>query len=197
MKTFNQHVLDVIATYPRDGSYTYSWTEEENYVGCTKDLYYRGEQFVIGDPEKRSYCSGITFEVFFQAYQSYNRERGFDKIGDLNDASEMNDFRLKWYGTGGDRRTIKHALLSSKLGYEITDLSQVAKGDFVQIWRHNDSGHTVVFIDWIKDESQTRIGLKYWSSNKKTGPDYQIEYFGTEGKTIDWQETFFMKVKEI
>lgn len=196
MKSFNQHVLQVVDTYPQDGSYTYSWTKEADYVGCTKDLYYKGERFVIGDPEKRSYCSGITFEVFFQAYQLYNSERGFEQIGELKNASELEEFRLKWYGTGGDRRTIKHALRSTKLGYELTDLSQIEPGDFVQIWRHDGSGHTVVFIDWVKDEIDQITGLTYWSSNKNTGPDYQTEYFGTEGSQMDWQETFFMRVRE-
>ncbi len=196
MQKFNDYVLQVIETYPTDGSYTYSWVDEPNYVGITKDLCYKGDQFVTGDPARRSYCSGITFEVFFQAYLLYNQAHNLSQIGQLKTAAEMEDFRLKWYGTGGDRRTIKHALVSTDLGDEITDLAQIEKGDFAQIWRHNGSGHTVIFIEWVKDESGEINGFIYWSSNKNMGPGYRAEYFGKDGSTISWEESFFMKIKE-
>lgn len=195
-KRFNEYVIEVLLTYPADGTYTYSWTSEENYVGITKDLFYLGDQFVIGDPERRSYCSGITFEVFFQAYQQYLADRGLKQVGHLKNAAEMEEFRLKWYGVGGDRRTIKHALEWSGLGYQLTDLGEVEKGDFVQIWRHNGSGHTVIFIGWVYDAAAQIIGFNYWSSNKDKGPSYQTEYFGPFERNIIPEETFFMKVIE-
>lgn len=193
-KPFNDYVLQVIQLYPTDGSYTYSWTSEENYVGITKDLFYSGRQFVIGDPERRSYCSGITFEVFFQASEFYNADHGYAFIGKMTTAAAIECFRLKWYGAGGDRRTIKHALESSELGYTVTDWSGVRKGDFAQIWRVNGSGHTVVFIGWVYDAADRIIGFNYWSSNSKKGISYQTEYFGTAENAMIPGETFFMRV---
>lgn len=192
--SFNDYVLKVLHTYPIDGTYPYSWTSEPNYVGITKDLFYKGEQFVIGDPEHRSYCSGMTFEVFFQAYQLYNEEHGFDQIGQLTTAQEMETLRLQWYGVNGDRNTVKTALQSNGLGFETTDLTNVQKGDFVQIWRRSGSGHTAIFIGWVYNAMDEIIGFNYWSSNGGTGVGYRTEYFGPGEKDMLWEETFFMKV---
>lgn len=195
-KSFNDYVLQVLETYPTDGSYPYDWVDEPDYRGITKDLFYQGEQFVKGDPRKRSYCSGITFEVFFQAYELCNKDYTLPQIGNLLNAQQMEAFRLQWYGTNGDKLTIKTALETSGLGYQLTDLNQVKPGDFVQIWRWSGSGHTVVFIDWIKDDQGNFLGFKYWSSNSGKGPSYRTEYFGSYGTFIKKEETYFMRVIE-
>lgn len=195
-KGLNDYVIEVLLTYPTDGSYSYSWTSEPNYLGITRDLFYQGEQFVIGDPQKRSYCSGMTFEVFFLAYQQYNADHGHTQIGDIKDAQGIEEFRLRWYGVNGDRNTIKTALTSAGLGYENKSLDTVQKGDFVQIWRRNGSGHTAIFIGWVYDAADQIMGFHYWSSNGGTGVGYKTEYFGPGEKDMLWEETFFMKIKE-
>lgn len=193
-KTFNDYVLEVMESYPTDGSQPYAWVNEPNYYGITRDLVYQGQLFIKGDAQKRSYCSGITFEVFLQAYNNYNTDHGLTQIGNITTLEQMEEFRRKWYGVGGDRRTIKHALEFTRLGYQVADLSEVEKGDFVQLWRHSGSGHTVIFIQWVKDTEDKIIGFEYWSSNTKRGPSYQIEYFGDAGKLIIMNETYFMKI---
>lgn len=193
-RSFNDYVLGVILTYPTDGSYPYSWTSEPNYVGITKDLFYQGEQFVIGDPDRRSYCSGITFEVFFQAYQLYNEDHGFTRIGSLATAEEMVAFLLQWYGVGDDRHTIKTALTTHRLGHENCDLNTVEKGDFAQIWRRDGSGHTAIFMGWVYDAADAIIGFNYWSSHSGMGIGYKTEYFGPGEKNLLRDETFFVKV---
>lgn len=195
-RPFNDYVLEIMKSYPTDGSMPYDWVDESGYYGITQDLLYLDQLFVKGDIKKRSYCSGITFEVFFQAYQAYNAANGFKQIGALDSVEKMEEFRLKWYGVGGDRRTIKHALEWSGLGYQVTDLNQVTPGDFVQIWRHNGSGHTVIFINWIKDTEGQILGFNYWSSNTGLGPSYREEYFGDSGRAMILHETYFMKVTD-
>lgn len=195
-KSFNEYVLEIMKSYPTDGSMQYAWVNDKGYYGITTDLTYLDTLFIKGDEQKRSYCSGITFEVFFQAYQAYNEANGFTRIGDLDSLDKMEEFRRKWYGVGGDRRTIKHALESSGLGYQVTDLNQVEPGDFVQIWRHSGSGHTVIFINWIKDTEGEILGFNYWSTNTNQGPGYREEYFGDSGKAMILNETYFMKVMD-
>lgn len=193
-KTFNDYVLQAVKTYPTDGSEPYAWVNDPGYYGISRDLHYLGQQYIKADAQKRSYCSGITFQVFMEAYEQYNTDHGLEGIGNIADLEDLEEFRRKWYGVGGDRRTIKHALESSGLGYQVADLSEVQAGDFVQLWRFNGSGHTVIFINWVKDTNDQIIGFNYWSSNYGRGPSYQIEYFGESGKLININETYFMKI---
>lgn len=193
-KTFNDYVLQVVNTYPTDGSEPYAWVNDPGYYGISRDIHYLGQQYIKADEKKRSYCSGITFQVFMEAYELYNTDRDRNGIGDITNLEELEEFRCKWYGVGGDRRTIKHALESSGLGYQAADLSEVQAGDFVQLWRFNGSGHTVIFINWVKNTDGQIIGFHYWSSNSRLGPSYQTEYFGESGKLMNINETYFMKI---
>lgn len=192
-KDFNDYVLEQIQKYPTDGSYTYEWS---SYPGVTQDLIYQGQILVKGDPRHRSYCSGITFEVFFLAYQKYAIDYKLaESIGNLNFA-QLEFFRRAWYGTSGDRKTIKTALEAWGLGFELKDWAKVRAGDFVQIWRHSGSGHTVIFLEWIKNTSNEITGMRYWSSNYGKGPSEAVEYFGTSGKTMIKEQTYCLRVIE-
>ena len=58
-------------------------------------------------------------------------------------------------------------------------------GDFVQLWRHDGSGHSVIFLDWVRD-GEALVGLRYWSTQTTTnGIGEAVERFGTEGRAID------------
>ena len=195
-KDFNDYVMEVVDSYPTDGSYPYDWTSEDGYYGITKDLHYNDQVFVKGDKKNRSYCSGITFEVFIQAYQAYNQDLGVDGIKGIDTIEDLENLRVMWYGADGDKTTIKHALEETGLGYELKDRLAVKKGDFVQLWRHSGSGHTAVFINWVQDKDNQIIGFKYWSSNYKKGISYGTEYFGDSGSTIIKDQTYFMRVIE-
>jgi hypothetical protein len=60
----NDLVLATLAAYPLDGSYAYWWPDDVDWGGNPHDIYYLGRMFSPGDPERRSYCVGMTFEVF-------------------------------------------------------------------------------------------------------------------------------------
>ena len=66
-------------------------------------------------------------------------------------------------------------------------LDEVLPGDFVQIWRTKNkrgkvTGHSVIFLDWVRDESGKITGFRYWSSQPATnGIGERIEYFGPDG----------------
>ncbi len=190
---FNNAVVSVLKSYPTDGTCQYYWPSSGNWAGNTKDLYYRGSLFSQGDTFQRCYCCGLTFEVFFFAYQKYCQDHGWNFIIQNMDSAALRTFRMKWFGSDGNRKTLQNAIVSSNLGYAIS-LDQAKIGDFIQFWRYSGSGHSVIFIEWVFDANGNKNGLKYWSTQPATnGIGYRIEYFG--GKTgIDPEQIYIARV---
>jgi len=167
----NPYVMKVISAYPLDGSYAYhcSWEPREYdiYNGVTQDLWYKGMVVAKAYPDgsRCSYCCGYTFEVFVRAMKLRNIQKGLDPddfngmtFGDLFNALQF------WYIEGkGDCE--RRAIESYGLGYAVTDFEKVRPGDFLSYDTTPPGGHSVVFIDWLRDEQKKIIGLKYFSSN--------------------------------
>jgi hypothetical protein len=167
----NPYVLKVISAYPLDGSYSYhcSWEPREYdiYNGVTQDLWYKGMVVAKAYPDgsRCSYCCGYTFEVFVRAMKLRNIQKGLDPedfngmtFGDLFNALQF------WYIEGkGDCE--RRAIVSYGLGRAITDFEEVRAGDFLSYDTTPAGGHSVVFIDWLRDEQKKIIGFKYFSSN--------------------------------
>src|SRR5687768_5150867 len=65
----NSVVLQVAESYPKDGTHKYFWPKGSGWAGTTRDLFYLGKKVADGDPEKRAYCCGLTFEVLFRAWE--------------------------------------------------------------------------------------------------------------------------------
>ena len=181
-KGFNQIVLDMIQTY-KGGRYPYLMSNDyANYNGVTENIYYDGNLLLKAHPSgnKASHCVGITFEVFFKAMQEWNRRQGrnTDRIGNLSYA-QMHDFMLQWYVASGSKSqgNLTTALEQYGLGRRITDLNAAQPGDFIDLSRENNTGHTVIFLGWIWDGGQI-TGLHYWSSQSSTGGiSEKTEYF--------------------
>lgn len=180
----NSYVLDVVNSYNYKGeNYPYLLNNDfENYNGVTEDIYYNGDLLLKAHPSgiKYSHCTGITFEVFFKAMQNRNKANGID-INDFNGMTkdELFDFMLIWYVAAGPKPQSNLAVAIEKygLGQRITNLGEVAPGDFIDFSRENNTGHAVVFIDWIR-EGDKIIGLKHWSSQGSTkGISHKEEYF--------------------
>lgn len=186
-KHLNKYVLDVIKTYSlEDGKYPYLLNNDyENYNGVTEDLYYKGEILLKANPngDKSNHCTGITYEVFFKAMQERNKSLGIP-IDDFNGMSkeELMDFVLTWYVAKGPKSENNLSLAIEKygLGTKITNLEDLHPGDFIDFSRENNTGHTVVFQNWIR-KGEKIIGLKYWSSQGSTnGISYKEEYFNVK-----------------
>jgi hypothetical protein len=169
--SLNPYVLKVISAFPQDGSYSYhcSWTPREYdiYNGVTQDLWYKGMVVAKAYPDgsRCSYCCGYTFEVFVRAMKLRNVQKGLDlddfngmTFGDLFNALQL------WYieGTGDSEQ---RAITSYGLGRGVTDFEQVRPGDFLSYSTTPAGGHSVVFVDWLRDDQNKIIGLKYFSSN--------------------------------
>ena len=185
--TLNKYVLDIIKTY-KIGDYPYLLNDDyQNYNGVTEDLYYDGELLLKADPNgnRASYCTGITFEVFFKAMQNRNRDLKID-INDFNgmNKEELYDFALTWYVAKGPKDMSNMALAMEKygVGKRIHNMEELRVGDFIDFSRENDTGHSAVFINWIRAKD-TIIGFKYWSSQGSTnGISYKEEYFNIKSK---------------
>lgn len=183
---FNAAVMDRIEAYPTDGSFEYYWPSGTDWGGNPNDIYYLGRLFSPGDEAHRSYCVGLTFEVFMFAFDEVDAATGGD--GSLNGVTfdELYDLRTDWfvrdlYGMG-----VVDALENYGLGDRITNWEDIQPGDFLQFWRHSGSGHNNIFIDWETDGDGNIIGVTYWSTQSSTdGINYNTEYFGTSGSRID------------
>lgn len=83
--------------------------------------------------------------------------------------------------------SLTHQLIFTKITFnelskspgnkQITNFEEARPGDFIDFSRENQTGHTVVLIDWVRDNGKI-VGLRYWSSQESTnGIDYKTEYF--------------------
>lgn len=185
----NKYVLDVIKTYSlEEGKYPYLLNDDyKNYNGVTEDLYYKGELLLKANPNgnKASHCTGITFEVFFKAMENRNKALGIPQ-DDFNGMTkdELMDFVLTWYVAKGPKSESNLSVAIEKygLGTKIRNLEDLRPGDFIDLSRENNTGHTVIFQNWIREGNRI-IGLRHWSSQESTnGINYKEEYFNIKDK---------------
>ena len=179
-------VLAAAQAIPDGGSYV--WT---NGSGVPRDIRHEGE-LILKAQEKGTYCSGFTFCVAMEAA----RERGLLK-GKSADA--VRRFQKQWYGSTKEAAERQCALAVEQLGIgrEVKSLADAQPGDFMQIWRTNKSGHSVLFLDWVREGEQI-VGIKYRSSQKSTdGVGDRVEYFadspGHDGK-VDRRRTYVARL---
>ena len=169
--SLNPYVLKVISAYPLDGSYPYhcGWTPREYdiYNGVTQDLWYRGMVVAKAYPDgsRCSYCCGFTFEAFVRAMKLRNVQKGLDP-DDFNGMTFSDLFNMLqlWY-IEGDGDSEQRGITAYGLGHAVTDLEQVRPGDFLSYSTTPAGGHSVIFIDWMRDAQNKIVGLKYFSSN--------------------------------
>jgi hypothetical protein len=175
---FSRYVMETLQSYPTDGTHQYYWPSLGDWKGNTRDLHYRGSLFARGDTWGRCYCCGLTFEVFFRAYEKYCQDKGWSFIIKDFDIHRLSNFLRQWFGSDGNLTTLQNAIVSNGLGRAIS-MADAQPGDFIQFWRHSGSGHSVIFINWVKNNKDEVVGLHYWCTQKSTnGIGYAREYFG-------------------
>lgn len=184
-ESLNGYVLAQMASYPMDGSYAYHWPKSGTWEGTTQTLVYQGRTLCTGDPKKRSYCCGLTFEVYLCALL----KAAGGEIEGLN-AAELHELRLRFFGDSKvkreRRRLAAYGLESLGLGTQLKSLDDARPGDFVQFWRHSGSGHSAIFVNWIRNRSGKITGFVYWSSQSSTrGIGYNRESIGPKAVKRD------------
>ena len=170
----NSRVIQLILSYPDNGTHTYWWPKkgEGSYDGSTTDVVLNGQVVMKGEPQQRTFCCGLTLEVFYKLLS------GNAQMAQLLQGHEDN-FKKDWFCRNIDSPGPAEALENAKLGKRITNFDDAMPGDFVQIWRTSKSGHSVIFINWIYDTKGERIGVQYWSTQKSTrGIGFNSELFG-------------------
>lgn len=174
----NELVLEALSRYPTNGTHTYHWPKTGGWTGNTKDLVYGTELLAAGDPDGRCYCCGLTFEVFLDAWRLWTQRRGRPwQIVDY-DLGRVRRLQRQWFGSAADKTCVRTALVDNGLGIQIEDLDDARSGDFVQLWRANGSGHSVVFLGWERGESGAIEGIRYWSTQGSTqGIGERVESF--------------------
>ncbi len=169
--TLNPYVMKVISAYPLDGSYPYhcSWQPREYdlYNGVTQDLWYQGRVVAKAYPDgsRCSYCCGLTFEIFVRAMKLRNVQHGRNP-DDFNGMTFHDLFNLLqlWYIEGaGD--SPQRGIVAYGLGATITNLEDARPGDFGDYSTAPAGGHSIIFIDWLRDGDGHIVGMKYFSSN--------------------------------
>lgn len=114
------------------------------------------------------YCSGFTLYVCYTVAKQAGLLEG-------KTVSEIKKFHRDWYGISGETNLLSGFALSN-LGIGINVSWADAKpGDICQLWR-SESGHSVIFLDWIYDNNNDRIGISYRSSQTSTGVSNNREY---------------------
>jgi hypothetical protein len=161
-----QTVLEIARSFKDGGGYVW-----ESGSGAPRAIEHAGET-ILKAQEKGTYCSGFTFSVAMQAAA----ERG---LLEGKSTAAVRQFRKEWYGVPKDAAEKQCALAVERLGIgrEVKRLEDARPGDFVQIWRTNKSGHSVVLLDWVRKDERI-VGIRYRSSQKSTGGiGDRVEYF--------------------
>jgi hypothetical protein len=184
---FNQRILDLIDTYPDDGTYTYYWPSGTSWSGSTQDIYYQGALVADDGGFSACYCSGITWELFLETWRGIAGEQGLN-FDDLNGVSgtDIKTMRADWYVRELDGPGPDVAMSARGLGERVESLDDLRPGDLVQFWRTSGSGHTVVFLGFEEDDSGNLTGISYVScQGASAGFGQNVEYFGAFSGAID------------
>ena len=183
----NRSVVQTLLTYPRDGSHPYFWPKRSDsvqYDGSTTDVALQGFPVMRGESGGRTYCCGLTLEVFCRVLANA------DDLSDRITTDTATTLRKLWFCRQVNSPGPEDAMTSFGLGTKITSFDQAMPGDFVQIWRANRSGHSVIFVDWALDLSGRRVGIHYWSTQIAThGIGFSTELFASGGKGVSEQLT--------
>jgi hypothetical protein len=179
----SRDVVAIAQSFPDGGGY------ELKGSGVPEDVSF-GSTTILGKG-KSTYCSGFTFAVVMKAAS----ERGLLKKKTLE---QIRSFQKEWYGASKDSKETQCAYAVEKLGIgKQIEFKNARRGDFLQLWRTTKSGHSVVFLEWVK-VGGSPIGVKYRSSQPATkGIGDNVEYFsnvtGHKG-TVDPKRMYFCRL---
>jgi len=179
-------VVEIARSYPDGGGYEWKGT------GVPEDIVFDGKPILAKG--KATYCSGFTFAVVMKAAEQRGLLR--DKTPE-----QIRAFQKNWYGSTKESAETQcaYALEQLGIGHEVK-AEDARQGDFLQLWRVNKSGHSVVFLAWVM-ENGMRIGVKYRSTQKLTdGIGDRVEYFANvDGKKglVDRQRIYFGRLNEV
>ena len=177
----NKDVLEIANSFSGGG---YKWSS----TGVPKSIYFKDTE-ILSKSAEGTFCSGYTFMVAFDALEKNNL------IDDLK-VDQIKWLQKNWYGTNETSAETQclYSLEKLGLGKGIKHPDAIA-GDFVQFWRNNKSGHSVIFLSWVRDKSGKITGLKYRSTQKSTnGIGDRTESVGSDEKDINIDRIYIVRL---
>jgi hypothetical protein len=154
----SDHAFRAIAALGLGGGY--SWTPG-NGGGCTRNLTHAGTMILRAGPptatgKPATYCCGVTLEILWRAWEA----SGLPMLGGIS-ADAARDLRRAWFCIG-TRKGPVDALVPRGLGVEVP-IADALPGDFAQLWRGPNSGHSVVVV------GHEHGAITYFSTQRSTG----------------------------
>jgi hypothetical protein len=172
-------VQAIVATFPTDGSMGYYWPPDDGvWWGTPRDLSYLGTLVSPADPEGRSHCVGLTWDVAVTALEA--EAGGPDRPVNGWSLDQLADFRTDWFvrellGPGA-AEAVEHYGVGERV-----PMRELQPGDFLQIWHSAHSGHSAIFEGWVY-RGRRIVGIRYWSTHPATdGIGVREERFGVGG----------------
>jgi len=158
--------LDAIASFPDGGGYDKSWKGS----GSPEEIVFKGRT-ILPKATNGTYCCGFTFAVAMRMAAS----RG---LLAQKSVEQVRRFQREWFGATPASREKQCVVAAENLGIgREVKLDEARPGDFVQFWRANGSGHSVVLLRPIRCDGRL-IGLEYRSSQGSTnGIGNRVEHF--------------------
>jgi hypothetical protein len=208
---FNHYIVEAIndgERYPKDSTWPYCWSyygdECGDMWGMIWGLWYLGEDLFPGGGD--CFCTGHTLEIFFDAYERWQDENAasvLDPFGALEvDDVDRGAFYQHWQGYGvGDDASAADAFEYAGIGEKLprSAWEDAMTGDFANISRSTGSGHSIIFVAWVRDDDEI-VGLRYYGCNGSgdsrpdpddpdnvrgvSGPSFVTEYFEGHGGTV-------------
>lgn len=178
----NRRIVEILQEYPRSGEHEYWWPRkgESSYDGSTTDVLVRGIPAMRGEEKRRTFCCGLTLEVALRVI-----DEQMPHSVTLSSAT-LALFKKLWFCEKLFSPGPTDALVAFGMGKPIKNFDDALPGDFVQLWRHNRSGHSVIFVDWARSTNGKIVGVYYWSTQPATnGIGFNLELFGGGGKMMD------------
>ncbi len=140
--------------------------------GVAETIKHNGSVILPASGSGGSYCCGFTFAVAMDVAQ----DRGLLKD---KSTADVRRFQKVWYGSlkGSAAKQCAQAVTELGIGREI-HLDDARPGDFIAFTRKNGSGHSVVFLDWVKSADGDIFGFRYRSSQpRSSGVGDAVEFF--------------------
>jgi hypothetical protein len=159
-------------------------------TGVPTDIVFKGKTILDKGAGGKTHCSGFTFWTLINAA---------DRLGLLKDktSSQIQKLQKECFGGGEKGSDIwwkqgQEATKNLGIGFPV-EFKDAKSGDFAQIWRKDGSGHSVIFIDWVK-EGDNIVGIKYRGSQPSTdGIGDRTEY--TKGERgIDLNHVYLWRL---
>ncbi|MDP2313159.1 MAG: hypothetical protein Q8P41_09665 [Pseudomonadota bacterium] len=166
-------------TYPSDGSLGFHWPPDDGvWWGTTRDLWYQGALLSPGDPERRSHCVGLTWEVAMSVLEE--QVGGPDNAINGLSVADLAELRADWFVREVRGAGAAEAVVRFGVG-ERVPFADLRRGDFLQMWTVGGAGHSGIFHEWVKD-GEAIIGVRYWSTHPAlNGIGYWADSFGGYG----------------